>query len=164
MLARQEYYTANALLNTALLPIAPWKFTSWWSNVLKLGDEMGLGFRRNMLRYDSALMASLMASLSDGLSGGFSDGLSGGLSDDLSDDLLSFPMLPRRAAGIEDLDLDLSSQIDGHRPTALLAVRQLMSVLINLDLSSNNLGPSCMATLSTALHENASLEVRVAAS
>jgi hypothetical protein len=39
-----------------------------------------------------------------------------------------------------------------------------MSVLINLDLSSNNLGPSCMATLSTALHENASLEVRVAAS
>ena len=62
MLARQEYYTAIALLNTALLPIAPWKFTSWWSNVLKLGDEMGLGFRRNMLRYDSALMASLMAS------------------------------------------------------------------------------------------------------
>ena len=72
-------------------------------------------------------------------------------------------MLPRRAAGIEDLDLDLSSQIDGHRPTALLAVRQLMSVLINLDLSSNDLGPSCMATLSTALHENASLEVSVAA-
>jgi len=63
VLARQEYYTAIALLNTALLPIAPWKFTSWWSNVLKLGDEMGLGFRRNMLRYDSALMTSLMTSL-----------------------------------------------------------------------------------------------------
>ena len=58
----QEYYAAIALLNTALLPSAPWKFTSWWSNVLKLGDEMGLGFRRNMLRYDSALMTSLMTS------------------------------------------------------------------------------------------------------
>ena len=52
--AWQEYYTAIALLNTALLPSAPWKFTSRWSNVLKLGDEMGLGFRRNMLRYDCA--------------------------------------------------------------------------------------------------------------
>jgi len=114
-LAFQEFYCARAICNAAPLPTQPWKFTSWWSNILKLGDEMGLKFRQNLLR----------------------------------------------AAGVEGLDLDLTGELGGHRSTALLAVKQIISVLTSLDLTSNMLTASCVATIVEALDGNTTLSTLV---
>lgn len=61
----------------------------------------------------------------------------------------------------EGLDLDLTGELGGHRSTALLAVKQIISVLTSLDLTSNMLTASCVATIVEALDGNTTLSTLV---
>ena len=111
-LAVQEFYCAKAICEGQSLPTPPWQFTAWWANTLKLGEEMGPAFRRNLLA----------------------------------------------GVGVTGDALSLEGQIGGHRPTALLALQQLMAQLRSLDLSNNSLGATEAQAIAEALEGNGQLQ------
>ena len=49
-LSFQEYFAARAIFEGKVLPAEPWELTSWWSNALYLGVEMGPAFNFNLLK------------------------------------------------------------------------------------------------------------------
>jgi len=61
-LSFQEYYTAKSLADGRKLPptvMSPWRWSSWWKNVLRLGAELGDRFGRGLLEAVGEHVASL---------------------------------------------------------------------------------------------------------
>jgi hypothetical protein len=63
-----------------------------------------------------------------------------------------------RAAGVDGDELNLSNQLEGHRPTVLGVVCALLGSLRVLDLSNNQLGPEEGAALAEGLEGNSKLK------
>ena len=122
----------------------PWRFSAWWSNTLRLGIEMGDDFRIGLVH-----VAGLVTDVSYEL-GSFEGKRLSGVT-------VSPAARQLQAAGKEGIPvpapatirskscqyplplfplLDLTGRIGGHRPTALLAVSEMMRLFASVDLTA----------------------------
>jgi len=123
-LSFQEYYTALSLCLGRQLPssvASPWRWTSWWNNVLNLGSEMGDTFGRGLLQAAGADGDSL--------------NLNGKIGGDLPTAMLAVAQLMRAAVA-----MTLSHNQLGPGDSLLIADGlRLSTSLTELDLSANRI-------------------------
>ena len=144
-LSFQEYYTARSICDGRRLPPnvgAPWRWSSWWRNTLRLGAEMGDRFGRGLLR-----------AISDESDGAVSGGRA--VSGEGSSPEFTKPRseLPTRS----ELELELKGKIGGDLPTSMLAVAQLMRATLAIGLGGNKLGADELLMVAEGLRRSTCL-------
>ena len=128
-LSLQEYYTAKAICDGRKLPpafAAPWRWGVWWANTLRLGAEMGDVFGRGLLEASSCSAEHL--------------DLKGKIGDTALQAQVQQQQPASKRSSKESMRKS-KENIETHRPTALLAVAQLMRATKAITLTGCALTP-----------------------